>query len=235
MPRAGKCWGCSRHFATRSAVIVHLENGGCSAGWNIQYLNAIAERCTDFAHNLIRERLPWFLAGAPRTYSTHGDYVPSRGWVCYICDCEHSNDISLTEHLQSSHTEDYPDVLSCPSCVTHFSKISGLLQHIETPNCLADYETSSIAALMSHTQKWMTKPFSDFGYGILKVFYQLQCDASRSSILSVRVRHIEDEDLASYHLIPGGQMIPKGVKRKRTDNGLDDEAHPLSRFKVPSL
>jgi hypothetical protein len=213
-------------------MIIHLENGGCSAGWTIQHLNTIAEYCTGFAQNLIKERSPWFRAGAPRKYSSRGDYVPSRGWVCYICDTEHINGIWLTEHLQNSHTEDYPDVLSCPCCNTAFTKISGLLQHIETQKCLANYKTSSIAALMCDLQKEITKLFDDSEYRKLKTLYQLQCDPSRSSILSVRVRDSEDEDLTSYQMMPGGQMIPKGVKRKCTDNGLGDEADLLPPFVV---
>ena len=123
---------------------------------------------------------------------------------------------SFSLHIfKSSKPKAYPDAISCPCCNAKFTKISELLQHIETPKCSASYETSSIAALMKDLRKETSKAFYDSAFKELKVNYQLQYDASHSSKLPVRVRGSEDEDSKPYQMIPGGQMIPKGVKSLR--------------------
>ena len=99
--------------------------------------------------NLIRERSPWFRAGAPRKFAWEGDETQSGTWKCYLCDTIYGEKLGLTKHLQNSHTKDYPDVVRCPTCTRKFTKISGLLQHVETPRCSANFDEPSIAALMS--------------------------------------------------------------------------------------
>ena len=49
------------------------------------------------------------------------------------------------------------------------------------------------------------------------VSYQSQCDAFYASKLIVRVMESRDEDHDSHHIIAGGQMIHRGIKRKRTE------------------
>ena len=66
---------------------------------------------------------------------------------------------------------------------------------------------------MKDLRKEISKAFYDSAFKGLKVNYQLQCDASHSSKLPVRVRDSEDEDSKSYQMIPGGQMIPKGFRK----------------------
>ncbi len=168
MPRDYAYWGCGRGFAPLSAMIVHLENGGCFspctpwASWNIQHVNAIAEECTGFSRNVIRDLIPWFRAGGPRKYAYIGDYVLARGWICCICEAAFDYNVALTthlqtSHLQTSHSKQYPDVIRCSECRQKFMKISGLLQHIETPKCSARYESTSVAALMRELQKEVTR------------------------------------------------------------------------------
>ncbi len=51
----------------------------------------------------------------------------------------------------------------------------------------------------------------------ITVSYQLQCDALYGSKLTFRVRELRVEDQYLHQIIPGGQMIPRGTKRKRTE------------------
>lgn len=164
LPQQFSCWGCGgeRRFAPTSAMKIHLENGGCSAGWKIQHLNAIAAQCPDFAKNLIQERLPWFRAGAPRKFAFARDRDRQGIWSCYLCHLSWADETVLTSHLQISHSDDYPPVICCPCCDAEFTLISGLFQHIETPRCSANYKQKSIEALMSDLKSEVGDAWSDF-------------------------------------------------------------------------
>ena len=166
-------------------MIVHLENGGCVAGWRIQYLNAIAEDCPAFAKNILKERTPWLRAGAPRKYAWAGDETQEGKWTCYLCRTSFGTQPSLTDHLKNSHSKEYPEVLRCPCCKGKFTKISGLLQHIETLRCPANYEEPSIVALLAAVKfeclEWRSK------YKEPEVEYKLEFNAGDRSELLVKV------------------------------------------------
>ncbi|MCJ1450220.1 hypothetical protein MMC28_000549 [Mycoblastus sanguinarius] len=191
-------------------MIVHLENGGCSSGWMIQHINAIAADCVGFTKNLIRDRMPWFLAGAPRKWAYEGDYRHSGDyWICYLCNNRYPKDTLLTAHLQNEHSKDYPKVLFCPICARKFTKISSLLQHIETPRCSTTYDEVSIAALMQNLELDVTR----FRYGSKQrsIQYRLECDSTRPRKLLVRVASADSLSDKVYRIVS---------KRKRKD---DDE------------
>lgn len=205
------CWGCDKAFRLPSAMIVHLETGSCSNGWRIQHLNAISEQCPEFVKNLIRERSPWFRAGAPRKFTKDTDQkTPPGDWTCHLCDMNFGVRTGLKDHLHESHSEKYPNVLRCPSCDSQFKVISGLLRHIETNKCLATYKEPSIAALISTLESEIKVPSSDFKRPAVE--YRLECDPLRPSQLLVKVTEAGPT--------PDGPM-QSGTKRKRED----DEGH----------
>ena len=176
-------------------------------------MNAIAEQCPDFSKNLIRELSPWFRAGAPRKYAWIGDKSSAGYWACYLCKTVFGEQTCLTKHLQESHSKDYPKVLHCPCCRGKFTKISGLLQHIETQRCSASYAEPSIAALISKLKSEIFRqPWSDFLRP--KILYALECDTGDPSYLLVKVGNIE----CLY-----SSPKPKSKKRKRSEDDDDDE------------
>ncbi len=202
MRREFPCWSCQRGFAPQSAMIVHLETGGCSGRWTIQHLNAMAKNCIGFAKNLIKDRIPWFRAGAPRKFAFSGDKSSAGLWICYICLAERPTTESLTDHLQKSHSNDYPKVLSCPTCSRKFTKISGLLQHIETPKCKASYEESSIKALLEAVKREISAPdILTSSYKEPGVLYKLQSNAARPTKLLVKVSSTESLPGESYRAV----------------------------------
>ena len=170
-------------------------------------MNAIAEECPAFAKNIIKERTPWLRAGAPRKYAWDGDETQEGTWNCYLCKTPFGTQQGLTNHLQNSHSKEFPEVLRCPCCKGKFTKISGLLQHIETLRCPADYEESSIAALVSALKaeclEWRSK-FKD-----PEVEYKLEVNASEPSELLVTVGKAGSLS---------GSSAQAGTKRKRDYN-----------------
>ena len=166
-------------------MIVHLGNGGCPTGWRIQYLNAIAEQVPEFSKNLIEERLPWLRAATPKKSAWEKEQVPDGCWISYLCDVAFDKRVSLTEHLQESHLKDCPELVSCPSCKAEFTKISGLLQHIETTRCSADYEGFSIVALIDTLEYEVSKLSSELSQPDIEC--RLGCHPRRPSELLVIV------------------------------------------------
>ena len=211
MLQALNCWGCGKNFAPRSAMIIHLENGSCVDGWRIQHVNAIAEQIPEFAKNLIKERVPWLRAGAPRTFTWDEDEMPNGFWRCHLCSDIYTDKVDLTGHLQVAHAHHYPDVLRCPSCKCGFAKISELLQHIKTPRCSADYQEPSIAALMNGLQSETSTRWSEFKRPSIE--YKLENHPMHPSQLLVKVGE-------AGSLSEG--ILNVGIKRRREQ---EEEGH----------
>lgn len=158
LPKSILCFGCQEDhapFATYSAMLLHLESGFCSAGWKIHHINHIANTSTGAEKLIIKDQFDWFMAGAPRLAAWSSDYdSASRRWNCPICPTTYSERADLTKHLfLRTCSNGYPKVLSCPQCSQSFTKLSSMLQHVETPCCEASYEEGVIADLLKHLKQ----------------------------------------------------------------------------------
>jgi hypothetical protein len=125
--------GCGAQFISQSALLLHLEEGGCKSGATRHALNClVAERDTNhFITNPNR-----MITGPTQTWATN------RAWngdafECYLCHKEYQTLVRLNQHL-ASPTHEQP-IYHCPKlghgCKSQFKALSALCQHIESGSC----------------------------------------------------------------------------------------------------
>ncbi|MCJ1470969.1 hypothetical protein MMC07_009617 [Pseudocyphellaria aurata] len=136
-------------------MLLHLESGTCSSGFNIRHINDMTHTSTGAENIIIQDKFDWFMAGAPRPFASESDYnSTSEQWQCPICPEGFSKQSGLTRHLaRRTCSEGYPKVLSCPECPQTFTKLSSLLQHVESLRCAASYDEEVLAELLDHLER----------------------------------------------------------------------------------
>jgi len=170
-----------------------LESGSCPSGWTIQRINALISVSLESNAHVIGERLPWFLAGPPRTGAQDSDRDQSRNiWRCPICTKEeYSSREDLSKHLKElSCYSRYPNVLKCSGCTSTFTKFCKLLQHVETDSCPANIVEGSIARLLAHMKRDISNP--GMQHGVSGINYELCGDPAQPRKLIVKVASTPD-------------------------------------------
>ncbi|RPA71178.1 hypothetical protein BJ508DRAFT_345450, partial [Ascobolus immersus RN42] len=126
-PHRIKCPGCTRLFATTSAMTVHLESSTCTSGITRQRLNAFV-RGAD-TRGLITKNLLTSSETILETVATNASWN-GRAFACYFCDREFRTLQALNQHLNSPAHEQM--MYHCPKCKSEFRRLSGLVQHVES-------------------------------------------------------------------------------------------------------
>ncbi|KAK0466207.1 uncharacterized protein EV420DRAFT_1510584 [Desarmillaria tabescens] len=140
MPKAFKCPGarCNEAFVSRSAVVLHLESGGCVSGADRAAVNRYVREYD--RQNIITDpsRMLTGPGGAPRdeiVYSANDNAWNGYAYECYLCHQMASTLRALNQHLTSPKHQEKVYICPLPSCRTRFTTLSALLQHIESEKC----------------------------------------------------------------------------------------------------
>ncbi|KAF7347038.1 Proteophosphoglycan 5 [Mycena venus] len=134
VPCPGK--GCGLAFVSRSALILHLESGGCKSGADRATINRYVRQYD--TQNIITNPARLLTAGSEATSTT---YVASaRAWngsayECYLCHGGYRTLAALNQHLASPRHQEKIYVCPLNVCREPFATLSGLCQHIESERC----------------------------------------------------------------------------------------------------
>ncbi|ESK85451.1 proteophosphoglycan 5 [Moniliophthora roreri MCA 2997] len=129
--------GCGQGFVSNSALVLHLENGGCPSGVDRATVNRVVRQYD--RNNVITDpsRLIAGARGLEQTtkYSASEAAWNGRAYECYLCHKGYRSLNALNQHLASpAHQE---KVYRCPlsTCRISFTTLSALCQHIESQRC----------------------------------------------------------------------------------------------------
>jgi transcription elongation factor Elf1 len=136
-----ECPYCHNRHVSASAVIMHLESGGCRSQANRQcvdeHIFSATSRTSSLAGALVtRNNAPKFEPIA--FYRGTEESKNSKGYYeCYFCPgMEFRLLKQLNQHLESpKHSNRTPGFYKCPTCGTQTQTLSGLTQHAEMGSC----------------------------------------------------------------------------------------------------
>jgi len=137
-PRNTHCpAGCGSSFISNSALVLHLESGGCSSGINRNTVNRVVRQLD--TNHVITD---------PSRLITGGTYVDDEvtyyatafswngfAYECYLCHKDYSSLRSLNQHLASPAHERKFYICPGPNCDIRFVGLGALCQHIESESC----------------------------------------------------------------------------------------------------
>ncbi|KAK0500770.1 hypothetical protein EDD18DRAFT_1145785 [Armillaria luteobubalina] len=140
MPKAFKCPAarCGEAFVSRSAVVLHLESGGCISGVDRATVNRYVRQYDK--QNIITDpsRMLTGPGGVPRdeiVYSANENAWNGYAYECYLCHKTAQSLRALNQHLASPRHQAKMYFCPLPSCEIKFTTLSALLQHIESEKC----------------------------------------------------------------------------------------------------
>lgn len=127
--------GCGMSFVSRSALVLHLESGGCASRVSKREIDHFVRQKD--THNIITDPSRMITGGV----EVYKEYIATRGswnghaYECVLCHREFRQLDDLNKHLASPRHQSKS--YRCPniSCGVHFSTLSGLCQHIESEKC----------------------------------------------------------------------------------------------------
>ncbi|KAH9486132.1 hypothetical protein JR316_0000196 [Psilocybe cubensis] len=127
---------CGATFVSNSALVLHLENGGCKSGINQTIINRYVREYD--TNNVITDPSRMITGG-----SSVGDitYIATErswngcGYECVLCHKVHHSLLSLNQHLASPKHKDKIYICRGPDCSMRFPALSGLVQHVESNKC----------------------------------------------------------------------------------------------------
>ncbi|KAJ9114227.1 hypothetical protein QFC22_005679 [Naganishia vaughanmartiniae] len=151
------CPFCSSRHVSASAVVQHLESGGCRSQASRQCVDEHIFRATtgtgsSFAGTLVPHNRQSF---EPITfYQATEKAINSRGFYeCYFCPgLEFHLLKQLNQHLESpKHSNRTESLYACPTCGSRVQTLSGLIQHAEMGSCGIRRDSRVQGALESMT------------------------------------------------------------------------------------
>ncbi|KAJ6558330.1 hypothetical protein B0H19DRAFT_1150792 [Mycena capillaripes] len=132
VPCPGK--GCGLAFVSRSAVLLHLESGGCKSGADRQTINAYVRRYD--TKNIITNPSRLLTVGPSEvTYVASARAWNGTAYECYLCHAGFRSLAALNQHLASPRHQEKMYVCPLSVCREPFTTLSGLCQHIESERC----------------------------------------------------------------------------------------------------
>ncbi|EIW87169.1 hypothetical protein CONPUDRAFT_96469 [Coniophora puteana RWD-64-598 SS2] len=124
--------GCGQAFVSKSALVSHLENGGCRSGVNRRMVdNYVRQLDRD---NIITTRLLTDGDSTTTFIATNRSWN-GRAYQCYFCHAPFRTLVDLNKHLASPRHQARSYRCPMSSCGAHFNTLSGLCQHIESETC----------------------------------------------------------------------------------------------------
>ncbi|KAI6163665.1 hypothetical protein EDD17DRAFT_428516 [Pisolithus thermaeus] len=127
--------GCDTTFVSKSALVLHLESGGCRSGATRQKVNQYIRDMDRSGVIIDSSRL--LTAGD----NTSVDYIATdlswngRAYECVLCHSHFAALIDLNRHLASPRHQS--KIYKCPlsTCGVRFRTLSALCQHVESEKC----------------------------------------------------------------------------------------------------
>ncbi|KAH7915742.1 hypothetical protein BJ138DRAFT_997285 [Hygrophoropsis aurantiaca] len=137
MPRDVSCpfLGCDMAFVSKSALILHLESGGCRSGVNRRMIDNYIKSVD--RTNIITDPSRLLTSGyADQThyFATNASWN-GHAFECVLCHSQFRGLVDLNRHLASPRHQD--KIYRCPlnTCRENFATLSGLCQHVESERC----------------------------------------------------------------------------------------------------
>jgi hypothetical protein len=122
-------------FVSRSAMVLHLESGGCRSGVNRRIVDRYVREYD--RTNVITNPARLLTAGSSNEVTYYASSAAWNGssYECYLCHTGFRTLPSLNQHLASPRHQE--KVYFCPlsSCCVEFTTLSALCQHIESERC----------------------------------------------------------------------------------------------------
>ncbi|KAF8971851.1 hypothetical protein BDZ97DRAFT_1693153 [Flammula alnicola] len=138
-PKDVRCpFRCGGQFVSRSALVLHLENGACSSGVDRATVNKYVRQYD--TNNVITDPARLLAGGSGsanqdiRYYATAASWNGS-GYECCLCHLVYRSLPALNQHLGSPKHQDKIYLCRGPSCGLRFTTLSALVQHIESEKC----------------------------------------------------------------------------------------------------
>lgn len=150
------CPFCNSRHVSSSAVVQHLESGGCRSQANRQCVDEHIFQATNNTSSLAgalvtrnaRQFEPiTFYRATEKALNDRGNYE------CYFCPgMEFRLLKQLNQHLESpKHSKRTPGFYACPTCGIKTQTLSGLIQHAEMGSCGIRRDSRVQGALESMT------------------------------------------------------------------------------------
>lgn len=128
--------GCDAAFVSRSALILHLESGGCRSRVDRATINRFV---LQYDKNHVITNPSRLITGGNsaqdvKYYASEASWNGSM-YECYLCHRTYSTLVALNQHLSSPRHEQ--KIYLCPPgfCRMQFRTLSALCQHIESGTC----------------------------------------------------------------------------------------------------
>ena len=128
--------GCDKKFVSRSALVLHLEEGACRSGIDRATINRFVRQYD--TNNIITDPSRLLTSGTASDNTKY--YASERSWngyryECYLCHSGYSSLTSLNQHLSSPIHQDKIYICPASTCRARFTTLSALCQHIESEKC----------------------------------------------------------------------------------------------------
>lgn len=139
-PKDVKCpFKCGASFVSRSALVLHLENGGCSSGMTRSQVDKYVRQFD--TNNIITDPSRLLTGGSSSSSSQEITLIATeRSWngsayQCVLCYHPFRTLHALNQHLASPKHKDKVYICRGAECGLRFNALSGLVQHVESDKC----------------------------------------------------------------------------------------------------
>ena len=148
---------CNFAAVSASAVMLHMESGGCVSRINRTIIDRYAAQ-NDINRIITDPRRMITSGSGSSSYNPPPTYIATEAawngssYECYFCDREFRALPQLNQHLASpKHSRADQNLYRCPnaSCQCTFSTLSGLCQHMERETCGANRFKNTVRGLMN--------------------------------------------------------------------------------------
>ena len=128
--------GCDKTFVSRSALLLHLEEGSCRSGIDRTAINKYVRQYD--TNNIITDPSRLLTSGTASDNTKY--YASERSWngykyECYLCHGTYTSLSSLNQHLASPIHQDKIYICPASTCRARFTTLSALYQHIDSEKC----------------------------------------------------------------------------------------------------
>ena len=128
--------GCDKTFVSRSALLLHLEEGSCRSGIDRTAINKYVRQYD--TNNIITDPSRLLTSGTASENTKY--YASERSWngykyECYLCHGTYTSLSSLNQHLASPIHQNKIYICPASTCRARFTTLSALCQHIESEKC----------------------------------------------------------------------------------------------------